>query len=77
MAKSNKPMRLTKAAREFNVGVNTITDFLNKKGFKDDFSPNSKLTPDMVTLLVAEYQSEKDLKESITLEENSISEVKR
>lgn len=63
MAKSNKPMRLTKAAREFNVGVNTITDFLNKKGFKDDFSPNSKLTPDMVSLLVAEYQSEKDVKE--------------
>ncbi|NPD47819.1 MULTISPECIES: translation initiation factor IF-2 [unclassified Lentimicrobium] len=56
-------MRLTKAAREFNVGVNTITDFLNKKGFKDDFSPNSKLTPDMVSLLVAEYQSEKDVKE--------------
>ncbi len=63
MAKSNKPMRLTKAAREFNVGVNTITDFLNKKGFKEDFSPNSKLTPDMVSLLVAEYQSEKDVKE--------------
>lgn len=63
MAKSNKPMRLTKAAREFNVGVNTITDFLNKKGFKEDFSPNSKLTPDMISLLVAEYQSEKDVKE--------------
>ena len=63
MAKSNKPMRLSKAAREFNVGVNTITDFLNKKGFKEDFSPNSKLTPDMESLLVAEYQSEKDVKE--------------
>jgi len=56
-------MRLTKAAREFNVGVHTIKDFLKKKGFDDDFSPNSKLTPEMVTLLVAEYQSEKDLKE--------------
>ena len=63
MANSNKPMRLTKAAREFNVGVHTIKDFLKKKGFDEDFSPNSKLSPEMVTLLVAEYQSEKDLKE--------------
>lgn len=56
-------MRLSKAAREFNVGVHTMIDFLKKKGFDDDFSPNSKLTPEMATLLVAEYQSEKDLKE--------------
>ena len=63
MAKSNANMRLTKAAREFNVGVNTITDFLKKKGFDEDFSPNSKLSSEMIDLLVAEYQSEKEVKE--------------
>ncbi len=63
MAKSMKPMRLSKAAREFNVGVNTVIDFLNKNGFDDDFSPNSKLDPQMMTLMVEEYQSERDVKE--------------
>ena len=63
MANSMKPMRLSKAAREFNVGVSTVQDFLKKKGFDDDFSPNSKLDPKMVALLVEEYQSEKDVKE--------------
>lgn len=56
-------MRLAKAAREFNVGVTTIIDFLKKKGFDEDFKPNSKLTPEMVSHLVAEYQSEKEVKE--------------
>jgi len=56
-------MRLSKAAREFNVGVNTLTEFLKKKGFDEDFTPNSKLKPEMVTLLAGEYQSEKDVKE--------------
>jgi len=63
MANSTKPMRLSKAAREFNVGVNTVTEFLHKKGFDDDFNPNSKLDPKMMALLVEEYQSEKDVKE--------------
>ena len=58
-----KPMRLSKAAREFNVGVNTVIDFLGKKGFDDSFNPNSKLDPKMIALLVEEYQSEKDVKE--------------
>ena len=56
-------MRLAKAAREFNVGVTTIIEFLKKKGFDEDFKPNSKLTPDMVAQLVAEYQSDMEVKE--------------
>ena len=62
MANSAK-MRLAKAAREFNVGVKTIIGFLKKKGFDEDFNPNSKLTPEMVSHLVAEYQAEKEVKE--------------
>ncbi|OYT17239.1 MAG: translation initiation factor IF-2 [Bacteroidetes bacterium 4572_77] len=55
-------MRLSKAAREFNVGTSTIIEFLQKKGHKDDFNPNSKLDAEMVAQLVGEYQSEKDVK---------------
>lgn len=56
-------IRLNKAAREFNVGRETIVEFLGKKGFKIDLNPNTKLTPDMVKLLAGEFDREKSVKE--------------
>ena len=60
---TNFSIRLSKAAKEFNVGKDTIVEFLAKKGFQVDSSPNTKLTADMYALLVKEYQGEKDVKE--------------
>ena len=59
---SNFTIRLSKAAKEFNVGMGTILDFLAKKGFQVDSSPNTKLTSEMYALLVKEYQGERDVK---------------
>ena len=56
-------IRLGKAATEFNVGVSTIVDFLHRKGFKIDSNPNTKLGPEMYTLLVKEYQPDKAAKD--------------
>ncbi len=55
-------IRLSKAAKEFNVGRETIVEFLAKKGFQVDPSPNTKLTSEMYALLVKEYQGERDVK---------------
>lgn len=60
---STSTVRLSKAAREFNVGTSTIVEFLSKKGHQIDSSPNTKLSPEMYALLVKEYQSEKQVKE--------------
>jgi len=60
---TNFSIRLSKAAKEFNVGKDTIVEYLTKKGFTVDPSPNTKLTADMYALLVKEYQGEKDVKE--------------
>jgi len=57
-------IRLGKAATEFNVGVTTIVDFLHKKGFKIDSNPNTKLSPEMTTILVKEYQPDKVAKDN-------------
>ena len=57
------PIRLSKAAKEFNVGTSTIVEFLSKKGHSVDPNPNTKLTPEMFALIVKEYQSEKQVKE--------------
>lgn len=59
---NNVSVRLSKAAREFNVGMSTIREFLAKKGFQVDSSPNTKLTPEMYGLLVKEYQGEREVK---------------
>lgn len=63
MAEELKMMRLSKAAKEFNVGLSTIVEFLSKKGFEIDPNPNTKLSPAMTELLSGEYQSERKVKQ--------------
>ena len=65
-------IRLSKAAKEFNVGVSTIREFLAKKGFQVDSSPNAKLTAEMYALLVKEFQGEKVMKKTAKKLENFI-----
>ncbi|MDP1622616.1 MAG: translation initiation factor IF-2 [Bacteroidales bacterium] len=55
--------RLSKAAREFNIGVKTVVDFLIKKGFTMEVDPNAKLSPEMYSLLMKEFAAEKHVKE--------------
>ena len=59
---TNFTIRLSKAVKEFNVGRDNIVEFLAKKGFQVENSPNTKLTADMYALLVKEYQGEKEVK---------------
>lgn len=55
--------RLSKAAREFNIGVSTIVEFLSKKGFVVDKDPNGKISDEMYKLLVKEFAPDKHAKE--------------
>ena len=57
-------IRLSKAAKEFNIGMSTIIEFLGKKGYQLDSSPNTKLNGEMYALLVKEYQGEKEVKKN-------------
>lgn len=63
MSEGSITIRLSKAAKEFNVGSSTILEFLARKGFKVENNPNAKLTPDMYGSLVKEYQPDKVVKE--------------
>jgi translation initiation factor IF-2 len=59
MAELSTP-RLMAAAKEFNIGKETLVDFLAGKGFdKDDLKPTTKLTEDMYRALQQEFQSDK------------------
>ena len=64
MAVTNRPVRLSKAAREFNISLDTIVEFLSEKGFTVERKPNSKLDSEMYSLLANTFQEEKHVKEA-------------
>jgi len=57
-----KAARLSKLAKELNVGISTMVDFLKKKGFDIDPNPNTKVAPEICDILEKEYNSEKNAK---------------
>ena len=60
MAETTTSLRLMAAAKEFNIGKDTLVDFLVSKGFsKDDLKPTSKLSEDMYRSLQQEFQGDK------------------
>ncbi|MFZ9687038.1 MAG: translation initiation factor IF-2 [Chitinophagaceae bacterium] len=80
MSESNTP-RLMAAAKEFNIGKETLVDFLVGKGFsKDDLKPTSKLTEDMYRSLQQEFSSDKAAKaksDAIEIPKGAAAEVKK
>ncbi|MBR2352738.1 MAG: translation initiation factor IF-2 [Alistipes sp.] len=77
---NEKKLRLIKVAKEFNVGLNTIVDFLHRKGVTIDASPNTRIDTDTYALLEKEYganrseRSERDsVREKISQKQTTIS----
>ncbi len=69
------------AAKEFNIGKDTLVDFLVGKGFnKDELKPTAKLTEDMYRALQNEFQSDKVAKlkaVQIDLPKGAVNEQKK
>ncbi len=62
MSEANTP-RLMAAAKEFNIGKDTLIDFLAGKGYnRNDLKPSSKLSEEMYRALQAEFSSDKLVK---------------
>ena len=58
--------RLNKALRELNVGINTVAEFLQKKGKAlQDASPNAKITDEQYKLLMDAFGADKTKHEEI------------
>src|SRR6476620_7692815 len=55
--------RLLAAAKEFNIGQDTLVDFLAGKGVnRDELKPTAKLSEGMYRALQQEFQSDKAIK---------------
>ncbi len=62
-------VRLNKALKELNVGINTVAEFLQKKGMAlDDASPNAKITDEQYDLLKAAFGKDKDIHKETQLD---------
>ncbi len=46
-----------------NVGITTVVEFLQKKGFTVEANPNTKISDEQYDLLVKEFGTDKDLKQ--------------
>jgi translation initiation factor IF-2 len=76
----NTGQRLSKVAKELNVSISTITEFLKSKGHPMENNPMAKLSNDLYSLLSKEYQSEKAAKEEakqVTASSSSVTRAKR
>ena len=63
MAEEPKNIRLSKAAKELNVSIQTLVEFLDTKGQKVDLNPNVRLTPEQYELVAAKFQTEREVRE--------------
>ncbi len=55
--------RLTKVAKDFNVGIQTLVEHLAKKGHQVDANPNTKISEEQYELLATAFQGERKVKE--------------
>ena len=76
---NERKLRLIQVAKEFNVGINTITDFLHKKGIKSDGSPNTLVDAETYAVLEKEFGSNRaaasarnSIRERISLKQTTI-----
>jgi translation initiation factor IF-2 len=64
MTQDNTNIRISKVINEFNIGIQTINEFLKKKGLvKEDLKPTAKIEQEWYALLMKEFQGEKNIKQ--------------
>lgn len=75
MTTTNNTPRLLAAAKEFNIGKETLVEFLTGKGFDINSNPATKLTEQMYNALQVEFAKDKQAKrksEEIALPKGSL-----
>src|SRR6185369_2683088 len=77
MSEAAKTLRLSKVAKEFNLSLGKIVEFLGSKGHRIDSNPNAKIGDDEYRLLLKEFSGDKSAKEEAENVSQAISKVKR
>ncbi|MFA5693884.1 MAG: translation initiation factor IF-2 [Proteiniphilum sp.] len=56
------PIRLIKVSKNLNVGINTLVEFLHKKGIEVEANPNAKIEDEQYNILIAEFGKDKNIR---------------
>src|SRR6478736_114444 len=63
MSEGAKTLRLSKVAKEFNLSLGKIVEFLGAKGHPVESNPNAKIGDEEYGLLLKEFSSDKTARE--------------
>lgn len=77
MSEGAKTLRLSKVAKEFNLSLGKIVEFLGSKGHKVESNPNAKIGDGEYNLLLKEFSSDKSAREEAENVAQNITKIKR
>lgn len=77
MSEGAKTLRLSKVAKEFNLSLGKIVEFLGAKGHPVDSNPNAKIGDEEYRLLLKEFSSDKSAREEAESAAQNSSKLKR
>lgn len=77
MSEGAKTLRLSKVAKEFNLSLAKIVEFLSSKGHKVESNPNAKIGDEEYGLLLKEFSSDKSAREEAEHVSHSANKIKR
>jgi translation initiation factor IF-2 len=60
------PIRLIKVSKNLNVGINSLVEFLHKKGIEIEANPNIKIEDEHYDILIAEFGKDKNIRKEAT-----------
>ena len=66
---NERKLRLLQVAKEFKVGIATITDFLEKKSIHIESSPNTPVEPDVYAVLEKEFGGNRSANDRVNVRE--------
>src|SRR5690554_3941858 len=61
------PIRLIKVSKNLNVGINSLVEFLHKKGIEVEANPNAKIEDEQYDILIAEFGKDKNIRKEATI----------
>jgi len=56
------PIRLIKVSKNLNVGINSLVEFLHKKGIEIEANPNAKIEDEQYDILIAEFGKDRNIR---------------
>lgn len=70
-------IRLIKVSKDLNVGISSLVEFLQKKGFTVEANPNTKIDDEQYDLLIIEFGKDKNIKLASERKKESQKEKKK